>query len=74
MIYYTYVLKSKKDGNFYSGWTDDIKQRVDKHNKGLVTATKNRRPLKLVYFEACLDKNKAIKREKFLRLALVEDI
>ncbi len=37
------------------------------HSKGLVEATKFRRPLKLVYFEACLSKEGAVKREKMLK-------
>ena len=49
------------------GWTDNIEQRIRKHNAGLVAATKNRIPLELIYFEACTDKNKAIKREKYFK-------
>jgi len=66
-FYYTYVLKSLNDAKFYIGWTDDLKSRLDKHNKGSVQATKTRVPLKLVYFEACLSKEKAIQREKTLK-------
>ncbi|OGD93822.1 excinuclease ABC subunit C [Candidatus Curtissbacteria bacterium RIFCSPLOWO2_01_FULL_37_9] len=66
-FYYTYVLESLRDGKFYIGWTDDLKARIDKHNKGAVQATKVRVPLKLVYFEACLSKEKAIEREKTLK-------
>ena len=66
-FYYTYVLKSLKDGGFYIGWSKDLRLRVDKHNKGQVRATKDRRPLELVYYEACLLKEKAIEREKGLK-------
>jgi len=66
-FYYTYVLKSLKDGKLYTGWTDDLKSRLEKHNKGLVESTKTRLPFKLVYFEACLTREKAIKREKSLK-------
>ena len=66
-MYYTYVLLSKKDEKLYIGWSDDLKRRLKEHNKGLVEATKNRRPLKLVYYEACLNKHLAIKREKYLK-------
>lgn len=67
MFYYTYVLKSESDGNFYVGWTNDLKHRLEKHNSGKVQATRNRLPLRLVYFEAGLDRNQAIKREKYLK-------
>lgn len=66
-MFYTYVLKSEKDDNLYIGWTDDLKSRVEFHNKGYITATESRRPLALVYYEACLKKKNAIKREKSLK-------
>lgn len=65
--FYTYVLKSKKDNNLYIGWTNDLIARFNKHQKGQVLATKDRRPFELVYYEACKDRNKAIKREKQLK-------
>lgn len=66
-MYYTYVLKSSVDNKLYTGWTDDLKNRVKQHSLGLVNATKNRIPLTLVYYEACLSKVKAIEREKQLK-------
>ena len=66
-MYYTYVLLSEKDNHFYTGYTQDLKLRFEQHNKGLVESTRDRRPLKLVYYEACLDKSDAAKREKYLK-------
>jgi putative endonuclease len=66
-MYYTYVLRSEKDGKLYIGWTKDIEHRVDEHNKGLVSATLDRRPLVLIYYEACLIEEDAIAREKMLK-------
>ena len=66
-MYYTYVLRSKHDENFYTGFTKDLKLRFDQHNKGLVESTKNRRPLELIYYEACLNQKDATKREKYLK-------
>jgi len=66
-MYYTYVLKSKVDSNLYVGFSDDLKKRLEEHNKGLVESTKNRAPFCLVYYEACLDKNKALEREKYFK-------
>jgi putative endonuclease len=64
---YTYVLRSLADGQLYVGWTNDLRNRLLEHNKGLVRATKSRRPLELVYYEACLDRSRAIKREKYFK-------
>lgn len=66
-MYYTYVLQSLNDMNFYTGYTKDLKLRFEQHNEGLVESTKERRPLKLVYYEACLNQNDAVKREKYLK-------
>ena len=66
-FYYTYVLQSLKDLKFYYGYTENLKSRIEQHNKGKVESTKYRRPLKLIYFEGCLNKKDAIKREKYLK-------
>jgi putative endonuclease len=66
-MYYTYVLQSTIDKHFYVGFTKDLKLRFDQHNNGLVDVTKNRRPIKLVYYEACLNQNDAVKSEKYLK-------
>jgi putative endonuclease len=66
-VYYTYVLQNVKNVNFYTGLTNDLKLRFEKHSKGLVESTKDRRPFKLIYYEACLDQNDATKREKYLK-------
>ena len=66
-MYYTYVLRSMKDMNFYTGYTKDLKLRFEQHNKGLVDSTKDRRPFKLIYYEACLNQDDAIRREKYLK-------
>ena len=66
-MYYTYVLQSMTDMNFYTGSTKDLKLRFEEHKKGNVDSTKDRRPIKLVYYEACIDANDARKREKYLK-------
>lgn len=66
-FYFVYVLLSEKDNNFYTGYTKDIKLRFEQHTKGFVSSTKDRRPMKLIYFEACLDIRDATHREKYLK-------
>ena len=66
-MFYTYVLRSMKDMDFYTGVTKNLKLRFEQHKKGLGESTKNRRPLELIYYEACLDQNDAVKREKYLK-------
>jgi len=66
-FYYVYVLYSTKDGKFYTGFSTNLKRRVIEHQKGKVLSTKNRWPLHLVYYEACLDRKDETNREKYLK-------
>ena len=66
-FYYTYILLSQKDGKHYAGYTKDLKLRFAQHEKGLVESTRHRRPLQLIYFEACLSQQDALKREKYFK-------
>ena len=65
--YYVYVLRSIKDNNFYIGYTENLKRRMEEHSKGLVRSTKYRRPFILVYYEVCFNQESALKREKYLK-------
>lgn len=66
-FYFTYVLLSEKDNLYYTGYSQNLKQRIIQHNKGLVPSTKNRRPMRLIYFEASLNQEDALHREKYLK-------
>lgn len=66
-FYYVYILKSEKDGKNYAGYTQNLKLRLEQHQKGKVTSTKHRRPLQLIYFEACLNQQDTTKREKYFK-------
>jgi len=65
---YVYILKSKKDANFYIGSTNDLKRRMTEHNAGLVFSTKARTPFELIYYEAYKSEKDAKRREKNLKL------
>ena len=65
--YFTYVLESLRDGKLYIGWTDNLSHRMNEHKSGGVVSTKPRRPLELIYVEACRSKGMAIKREKYFK-------
>ena len=66
-MFYTYVLRSKRDGKFYTGYTSDLKNRIEKHNRGQIESTKMRKPFELIYFEAGSDEKDAIRLEKYLK-------
>ncbi len=72
---YTYVLLSERDGWFYTGSTGDLprtsvrglRAQFRDHNAGRVPSTAYRRPVKLRYYEACLNAADARRRERFLK-------
>ena len=66
-MYYVYILFSKVDNQLYTGFTDNLRSRFKAHTNGYVRATKNRRPLKLIYYEAYLKELDAKRREKYLK-------
>jgi putative endonuclease len=66
-MHYVYVLRSGKDNKNYVGYTKDLKLRFEAHQKGRVPSTKERRPLELIYYEACLSQQDATHREKYLK-------
>jgi len=66
-MHYIYVLKSRRDDKFYIGCTNDLRGRIALHNSGRVESTKSRKPFDLIYYEASLNKEDALKREKYLK-------
>ena len=60
---YTYIVKCS-DETFYTGWTNDLKKRIEMHNSGKgAKYTKARLPVELVYYEAFDTKEEAMSRE-----------
>jgi len=66
-MFYAYVLKSIKDNGIYIGFTSNLKKRYKEHNNGQSLSTKNRRPFRLVYYEAYFSATDARKRELNLK-------
>ncbi|MDD4607405.1 MAG: GIY-YIG nuclease family protein [Patescibacteria group bacterium] len=62
-MHYTYLVSSQKDNTIYIGFTSDLKERIKEHNRGKTRSLKNKLPVKLIYYEAYLDKVLARKRE-----------
>jgi len=52
-MYYTYVLLSLKDGEWYTGAASDLKACLSDHGQGEVTSTRFRHPLRLIDYEPC---------------------
>ena len=67
MQHFIYILQSLKDYKFYIGQTNNLADRIERHNKGQVIATRNRKPLKLIYSEIYNSRSEAVKRESYLK-------
>ena len=65
--YYVYVLRSKIDGMFYTGFSNNLTKRIEEHNLGKVHSTKSRIPFELIYYEVCFCVEDATHREKYLK-------
>ncbi len=66
-MYYVYILRSNKNRTLYKGVTEDLRRRVKEHNTGTVPSTSALRPWELIYYEAFLTKQDAMREEKFLK-------
>lgn len=67
IMFYVYILKSIKSDNLYIGCTSDLKKRFKEHNDGLNISTKPYLPWSLIYYEACLNKADAVRRERYFK-------
>ncbi len=65
-MYYVYVLEDA-DGKKYTGYSSDLKRRIQEHARGESFSTRHRRPLSLIYYEACVCESDARRREKYLK-------
>jgi len=67
MNYYVYILRCG-DVTLYTGWTNDLENRLKAHKEGRgAKYTRGRGPLQLVYTEEFENKSEAVKREYYIK-------
>jgi putative endonuclease len=66
-MYYTYIIQSKKDFSYYAGVTEDLKARLQEHNRGNARYTSSKIPYEVAWYCAFKDKKKAFDFEKYLK-------
>jgi len=66
IMWYVYILKCS-DNSYYTGCTNNLKNRLERHNKGEVHFTKSRLPVELITYIAFTNKYKAFDFEKYLK-------
>ena len=67
IMFYNYVLQSEKDESLYKGRTENLRVRLEQHNQSKVKSTRAKAPWRLIYYEACLKRSDAIRRERYLK-------
>ncbi|MEW6061991.1 MAG: GIY-YIG nuclease family protein [Bacteroidota bacterium] len=66
-MYWVYILYSRNYQQHYVGHTNDLSQRFDRHNRGVVKSTKRYRPWELAHSEEYRSRSAAMRREKYLK-------
>ena len=65
-MFYVYVLQNKNK-RWYTGYTADLRKRFNQHNIKKSGYTQWQGPYRLIYYEACLNKEDTRSREKYLK-------
>jgi len=66
-MFFVYLLKSEKDNSFYIGQTNNLKTRLDYHNRGRSQYTKSKRPWIMIAHKMCQSRSEAMIEEKRLK-------
>ncbi len=66
-FYYVYILNSINKDFIYTGYTENLRNRLERHNSGGVTSTKYYMPFDLIFFEGYTNMKDAKRREKYLK-------
>jgi putative endonuclease len=62
-MFYVYIIESIRYGTYYIGQTNNLPERLRRHNNGIVKSTKSRKPYRLCYFEEFDTRSEAMFRE-----------
>jgi predicted GIY-YIG superfamily endonuclease len=69
-MYYVYIIQSINfPKQFYTGFSENIENRINQHNKGKSVHTNKFKPWKMIYYCAFNDKKKALDFERYLKTA-----
>ncbi|MDP3934817.1 MAG: GIY-YIG nuclease family protein [Candidatus Giovannonibacteria bacterium] len=67
-MFYVYYLNSKKyKDQYYVGYTENLKVRIEQHNKGLSASTRPYIPWELIFYEAYKSRKDAKRREMYFK-------
>jgi putative endonuclease len=67
VAFYAYILRSLSNGTYYVGSCENIKQRLEQHNSGRNSSTKNGFPWELKKVETFDTRKEAYQREQYIK-------
>ena len=67
MAYWVYILQSRSTGQYYVGHTNDLEDRLRRHNEGRTAVNKGRGPWRLVRQEEFASRQAAVARERAIK-------
>lgn len=67
MPFHTYILESRSSNRLYIGQTNNLEDRLKRHNNNENRATKNRGPWKLVFSQSFNSRSEAVQLERKLK-------
>lgn len=67
MAYYVYILRSTKDGSYYTGVTSDLRRRIGEHHSGSPKYSSTKGPFNIVWYGAFMSKERAYEFEVYLK-------
>ncbi len=65
-MYHTYILENP-EGRLYIGQTDNVGNRLLRHNSNMVKSTKNKGPWKLIYSREFVARSESVAFETYLK-------
>jgi len=69
-FYYVYILQSLQNPHkYYTGFTENLEQRVHEHNMGKCSHTSGSRPWRVKTATAFTDRQRALDFERYLKTA-----
>ena len=66
-MHYVYILHSKESSRTYVGYTNNLKRRMSEHAQQKVHSTARYKQPSLIFYEAFLSKEDAMRRERYLK-------
>jgi putative endonuclease len=63
-MYYVYLLYSEKIDRYYIGQTNNLEDRLIRHNQNRCRSTKNKGPWKLIGYRTCEYRYEAVQLER----------